>query len=56
MAINERIPRPVLEAARRGVARMVLQTMLRVEVRCSDPAERWRVLRRVLGMMVRGEL
>lgn len=54
--MNDLIPTPVLEAARRGVARMVLQTMLMVEVRTPDPAERWRCLRRVLGMMVRGEV
>ena len=56
MAVNNLIPRPVLKAARRGVACMVLQTMLKIEVRTPDPAERWRVLRRVLGMMVRGEV
>jgi hypothetical protein len=50
------IPRPVLEEARRGVARLVLQTMLLVEVRCQDPAERWRVAKKMVGMMVRGEL
>lgn len=54
--MNPLIPTPVLEAARRGVARLVLQTMLAVEARCADPAERWRIAKKMVGMMARGEL
>jgi hypothetical protein len=50
------IPRPVLEAARRGVARLVLQTALMIEHRVDDPEERWKLLKKMVGMMVRGEL
>lgn len=56
MAEHDRIPTPVLEAARRGVARLVLRAMRVVERRTSDPAERWRALRGFLRMMVRGEV
>jgi hypothetical protein len=48
--------KPFLEGVRRGTAGFLLQTMLLVEQRCEDPAERWRVLRSVLVKMARGEL
>jgi hypothetical protein len=46
----------MLGAAKRGVARSLLQVALMLEVRIDDQAERWRVFKKVLGKMAKGEL
>lgn len=53
---NPIIPVIAIKVIQREVAGWILQIMLKIEHRCPDPAERWVVLRKAVGLLARGEV